>query len=331
MSVDSLNVENYDELLEKLSELFENAHSEEIVDSESSFKCPNRKCNGDLDSIMLLDGDTVCILCNTVVDRYIDHTAEWRNYQDTAVNQTRCGMPMNEMYPNSNLGSLIAYDSCSGFSRKLRKYHMWNSMPYKERNLYNIADYITNKAKNGDITPDIINDANNLYKNISTSKISRGDNKSGLIASCMYHACKTNNVPRSAREVAKMFGIPVSVMTKGCKKFNELMKISSNSTSPHHFIDRFCSKLNCDDIKDICMYAVNKIAEHSFVSENAPSSIAAACIYMVSHFAKRKTSKKTIAQMCDISEVTINKCYNKLFEYRGIILPETFIWEFNVQ
>jgi transcription initiation factor TFIIB len=143
-------------------------------------------------------------------------------------------------------------------------------------------------------------------------------------------SCKSNNVPRSAREVAKMFNLNISVMTKGCKKFHELMKISTESTSPHHFIHRYCSRLECNDIKNVCLYAVNKVAEHCFVSENAPSSIAAACIYMVCNICKKKISKKSIAQSCDISEVTINKCYNKLYTYRGVILPAEFIFEYNV-
>ena len=62
----------------------------------------------------------------------------------------------------------------------------------------------------------IIDEASSLYTIISSTKISRGSNRKGIIAACVFYACKECNVPRSSKEIANMFDIDITVMTKGC-------------------------------------------------------------------------------------------------------------------
>ena len=283
------------------------------------------------EDVVHVDGDVMCTLCDTVLGRFLDDKAEWRGFTDGGGHHIRCGMPASELFPKSNLGSAIGYNTGTYHSKRLRRYQLWNSMPYKERNLYNITDHIGSKGATYNLPPAIIDDAKMMYKNISTNRISRGKSKSGLIASCIYMSCKSNNAPRSAREVARMFGVGLSTMTKGCKRFNDIVKMTTtSSTSAHHFIQRFCSSLRCEDIMDTCMYVANKTSELGVVTENAPTSIAAACLYMVCQYAKPSIDKRLISSKCDISEVTVNKCYKKLYEYRGVVLPDEFIYKYTI-
>ena len=78
-------------------------------------------------------------------------------------------------------------------------FQMWNSMPYDERTLWNVFDKMTANSINNGIPQKVIDDAKNLYKQASEKKISRGDNKEGLIASCIYHACLINKIPKSSK------------------------------------------------------------------------------------------------------------------------------------
>ena len=207
---------------------------------------------------------------------------------------------------------------------------MFQSMPYKERILLHVMESLNVNASNNGIPSSIIDDAKMMYKRISEKKISRGDNRNGLIASSIYMSCKTNNVPRSAKEIAKMFNLNITTMTKGCKKFHEIMKLTTNSSNPDDFIVRFCSKLKRADMTSLCQYIINKSEEYSIVSENAPPSIAAGCIYLCSMCCNLGISKKEIAKACEISEVTINKCYKKLFLYKKHLFPENIVEQYNI-
>tara|TARA_B100000405_G_scaffold97099_1_gene67581 strand:+ start:698 stop:1327 length:630 start_codon:yes stop_codon:yes gene_type:complete len=194
-------------------------------------------------------------------------------------------------------------------------------MPYKERSLFTILSNLNIQAGNNGLSHTIIEDAKVLYKKLSEERISRGENRNGLIASAIYMACKSNNVPRSAKEVASMFNLNITTMTKSCKKFNEILNINYESSTAEDFINRFCTKLNKPEIVNDCIYVIKQAERYSIVAENAPPSIATGVIFLVSSHNSVELSKKDIAKTCEISEVTINKCYKKLVKFAKFILP----------
>lgn len=310
----------------------DNKHLETDEGTEDKMKCDF--CNS-VDFI-LDDGNYICKSCCAISDRYIDMTAEWRFYgadDNKSSDPTRCGMPVNELLPNSSLGTIISnkYGESNNM-RIIRKYHMWNSMTYKERSLYNIFDSITLNAMNSGISPAIIDDAKVFYKKVTESKIMRGENRSGLIATSIYMSCKSHKVPRSAKEIAKIFNLKLTTMTKSCKKFQDLLKMNMDSSSPNDFVMRFSSKLGLSsEIKELCKYIVNKAEENGIVSENTPPSISAAAIYMCNIVCNLGMTKCEISKQCDISQVTLCKCYKKLYTYRGLLFPVEAIHKYNIK
>lgn len=305
-------------------ELMKQLHENLTITQNQKHK--NVYCCDIEEHVVLIDGNYMCSECNSLIDRFIDHGVEWRYYghEDSKNNDpTRCGLPTNDLLPESSLGSLIGYSYNESYDVKLmRKYHMWNCMSYRERTLYNIFETLTINAINNGIPKSIIEEAKSLYKKISEARISRGDNRNGLIASSIYVSCKNNKVPRSTKEIAKIFNLKTTTLTKGCKKFQEIMKVNMESTTADDFINRFCSKLNFNDSKiKLIRNLIKNVEELSIVSENTPPSIVAGCIFLCNNIYDWNISKKDLATACDISQVTVSKCYKKLLIYRNILLP----------
>ena len=291
-------------------------------------------CNSS--DIILEEGNFFCKSCSCITNRFIDANAEWRYYgaeDSKSSDPTRCGMPTNSLLPESSLGSVISNKMNESYDMRLiRKYHMWNSMTYKERTLYNVFDNITTNASNSGISNSIIEEAKMLYKKISESKITRGDNRSGLIASSIYMSCKTNKVPRSTKEIAKIFNIKITTMTRGCKKFQDIMKMNLESTKAEDFIQRFSSKLSLTmEIRELCKHIVRKADELNIVSENTPPSVAAGSIYLCIMLCDLPINKKDLSTACGISQVTLTKCYKKLYNNRGQLLTKEAILKYNVK
>lgn len=312
--------------MENVWDLFDNLRiNSDKEDAEKSEELRCESCNGT--QIVLDEGNYIC-KCGTVVSRFIDTAAEWRFYgseDNKNSDPTRCGMVTNELLPNSSLGSMIGYLKHETHDIYImRKYHMWNSMTYKERSLYNIFDTLTVNAINSGISKNIIDEAKSLYKQISEKKISRGDNRSGLIASSIYMSCKNNKVPRSAKEIAKIFNLKTPTMTKGCKKFQEIMKMNMESTNAEDFVFRFCSKLNMDKTqREICKVIVHKIELNEILSDSTPPSLAAGSIYMCNHYYEWGITKKDLSSICEISQVTISKCFKKLQNHTTFLFIES--------
>ncbi len=331
------NIKSDDEIWDMFNNLKDEDSSEENDSEEED--CLNtdicQYCNSD--NLVNDDGNgiVICKDCGRILDQIIDSGAEWRYYgvdDSKSSDPTRCGLPSNALLPESSLGTIVGLTGHDSYEmRKIRKYHTWNAMPYRERSLYSVFDQLTVRAVNNGIPACIIEDAKGMYKVLSEHRISRGSNRKGLIASCIYIACKSKGVPRSAKEVAEIFKLKITSMTKGCKKFMEIMNTvnkSSNlelsATQPDDFIRRFCSKLQISGRPlDICRYVAKKAEQYNLVSENTPPSIAAGSIYLVSVTYDMNISKKEISDACKISEVTISKCFKKLNKYaKKYLLPK---------
>ena len=336
---DVLSDINFDLIYEECKDLFNESsnNNKENIDNKQNGICINNNCDGKTDDFILDDNNYICKNCCTVQGKFIDSQAEWRFYghEDTkSSDPTRCGMPTNTLLPELSLGSVIGNHFGNKNSYKmyqLRKYQNWNSTTYKERSLFNIIDNISLQAKNSGLSPSIINQANVLYKELSEKKITRGSNRNGLIASSVYMSCKMNNVPRSAREIAKIFNIDISTMTKGCKDFHNIMKTNIDCTKTEDFILRYCSNLEIQDkYVQLCLIIVENTEKYSIISESAPPSIASGIIYLVSILCKFQLDKKQISKKCDISEVTINKCFKKLKLYIDYLIDEDIKIKYNI-
>ena len=270
--------------------------------------------------IVVEDSMQVCGLCCAIIGKVIDNSAEWRYYGNDGKTDdpSRCGLPTNTLLPKSSLGSMIGGNRFSNnFDiRRIRQYQMWNAMPYNERTLWNVFDKISCVSLSNGIPQKIVDDAKVLYKRASEKKISRGDNKEGLIASCIYHACLMNNIPRSSKEIAKIFDIDPVILNKGNSRFQTLLQINVVSSSPLDFISRYCSILDMkmEDI-DKCKKLVKFLEDSEIMSDNSPTSSCASILYYYCEKKKLGYTKKQFAEVCNVSEVTVIKGYKLLCKF----------------
>ena len=304
-------------------------------DNNGQDTCKN--CNST--SIYYDEGSYFCKDCGELQDIKVNHDQEWRYYgSDDSKNSdpNRVGLPTSDLLPESSLGTVISYKfGCANsydFNR-MRQYQQWNSMPYKERSLWKEYDKMQMKAQKAGIPSIIIDRAKVMYKTLSETRISRGSNRIGLLATCIYIACKLENVSRSAKEIADIYEIPVNEMTRGIKNFMEIIhyakkldEYSIRATGPLDYINRFCSNLNVSrNIFHICEYVTVKAYQLDIVDENTPPSIAAGSIFLVINICKLDISKKMVAKACKISEVTISKCYKKMCNYVDDLIPKKLL------
>ena len=317
-----------DKFFTSLDQLDTSDTSDTSTSSTSSQITEKISCCDNIQNYLIHQGVTTCSACGNTITNIISGP-EWRYYgsSDTkSSDPTRCGMPVNLLLPESSVGTSISYRGKNNYTMyRLRRYQHWNGMPYKERSLLKVFEEIARVCKSNDLPIIIINEANSLYKIVSSTKISRGANRAGIIAGCVYFSCKINKVPRSTSEIASIFSITIPVMTKGCKKFQEIMQMnkvdinrisSTNTITMDDFIERFCSKLNLSKIDTDNVRGISHLSQlYNLVNENTPPSMAAGCIYLYIKINELDIHKKQISDICKISEVTINKCYKKLEEY----------------
>jgi transcription initiation factor TFIIB len=280
-----------------------------------------------------------------VIYKVIDQGAEWRFYggdDNQTSDPTRCGMPINPLLEQSSYGCKILCPAKSTYEmRKIRRYTEWQSMPYNEKMRYDEGQRISILANQGGIPQMIIDEAMRLHKKISDAKSFRGLNRDGIIAATIYVAARINGYPRSAKEIATIFHLDNTSATRGCRNaisiINELENEMENSektslgqTTPSSFIERYCSHLNINaELTKLCKFVAQKIQKNNLIPENTPNSIASGILYFVAQKCNLNVSKRSVHNVSDVSEVTINKCFKKLEELQDQLIPKVIIDKYN--
>jgi len=288
--------------------------------------------------------------CGIIYRNTLDYSPEWRFYgaEDKNSNDpTRCGNPINPLLVESSYGCKVLCTNKSSYEMKtIRKWTEWQSMPHKEKSLYDEFQYITIMAQNAGIPKIFIDDAMVRHKEISEQKMFRGMNRDGIKAASIYISCRLNGCPRTAHEIAEIFMLDKTSATNGCTMaVNILSNIERNNasndtgnkngdlcaTTPSSFIERYCSKLNVNqELTLLSKFIAKKIEDNRMICDNVPHAISAGIVYFICQLSQLAITKTDIKNICGVSEVTINKCYKKIENMRNMLIPDCILTKYSV-
>jgi transcription initiation factor TFIIB len=292
--------------------------------NQNIYECPDCGDQG----LCVFDGVLMCNTCKSDYGACIDGSAEWRNYSNDnnrSGDPTRCGSTSNPLLIESSYGTTLGYTRSPYFSR-LKQLNSWQAMPHHERSLKLVFDRLTNSGFSNGLTLNIVEFSHQLFvevtkrqATIGETKLSRGDNRDGLITACLFYSCKEHGAPRSPQEIARICDIDPSDATRGINLFYELMRdspmldLNKHITKYSDFIDRYCNSLNIDDkiTKEIKKFA-DKVDELKILTKNTPQAMACGCIYFIATMHGLEISKNKVAERCGISVPTITKSYDRL-------------------
>lgn len=321
-----------------------------VFNSNTTSKDSAREFCDDCKSILFLsdEGFPTCSnnKCGIIYKDIVDQSAEWRFYgadDNQGSDPTRCGMPINPLLKESSFGCKVLCSGSTTFEmRKIRRYTEWQAFPYSEKTQYEKFQQITVMAQIAGMPKLIIDDALRWHKKLCEYEQKyRSENKDGLIIGSVYLSCRENNYPRTAKELAAIFHRDPAVATHGCKLalfiINDMEKNLDDQektlfckTTPDAFIERFCSRLNINgELTKLCLFIAYKIEKDNLMPENTPHSIAASIVYFVAQICKLSINKQDVKKICDISEVTINKCYKKLERMLDKLIPQAILKKYS--
>ena len=179
----------------------------------------------------------------------------------------------------------------------IRTSQNWDNIPYTKRNLKLTEKFIKKKCKELNLNKYVYDEVIILYKQVILQhyeelkqlKISRGNNKKGLIAACTYYACKNTNFIQTPRAIAKVYNIATSCLNNGCKQFlkyvpKSKIKINIKASKPTDFIDSMVYYFHIEDTEDFTKY-IKKIEDNNLITTHRPDTIvlAATINYWIYH------------------------------------------------
>lgn len=283
----------------------------------------------------------ICSNCGTVLERIIDPCAEYRFFgaeDRSAIDPCRVGAPVDKRFPTSTLGTIILSRaqggsvSASKAMSRIRRYHTWNMIPYKERSLLQVFEQFALTATNFGINTRAIDTAKELYIQLVEHCDRRGMSRNCVVASSIYAALKMVGEPRKPKEIADMFHLTTAQFTKSYKYFQEVLALakqrglitetlapaSQASTRASDYIAHPLSKLPVErkhfmDIQFTAIQVANKAEDILVSPENMPPSLAAGVLaFVLQRMGYADIPIARVANVCNVSEGTLVKCLKRL-------------------
>ena len=290
---------------------------------------------------MEVEDFTICTKCGDIQERTIDSGAEYRFFGSEdrgSSDPCRVGAPTDTRFPTSTLGTMILSHAHGGNSSsriamaRIRRYHTWNLLPYKERSLLQVFEQIALTATNNGFDQRTMDHAKDLYVKLVEHCDRRGMSRTSVVASCLYSALKKVDQPRKPKEVADMFHLSIAQFTKSLKYFQEMLCMANQrgllsstaapatypSTRASNYISKPLSRLpisrkNYQVLEEAAIRLANEVEDIDLCPENMPPSLAAGVLALVIQEAKVPDIPiERIANVCGVSEGTIQKCMKKL-------------------
>ena len=202
---------------------------EDLPNEEYVWCCEN--CEGKAD-IQMINETVLCMRCGEVFEHLLDQGPEYRWFSgdDRNTDPTRVGAPQNPLLPESSLGTTMLLRKHHGNAmRKIKRYHTWNLMPYRERNLWGIFEGLHVRAINAGVGVGVLEEAKRLYAQLSALCVCRGTQKEALLAACLYEALKRSGTPRRPKDIGIIFQINIRYVTKGLKQFANLLNLDERT------------------------------------------------------------------------------------------------------
>ncbi|OYR66327.1 transcription initiation factor IIB 3 [Halorubrum ezzemoulense] len=321
---------------------------------ESTVSCP--ECDSE-NIVTDADQELVCEDCGLVLDeRNIDRGPEWRAFNhNERQSKSRVGAPITETMHDKGLTTTIDWKDKDAYGRSLssekrsqmHRLRKWQerirTKDAGERNLQfalseidrmasalgvprsvrEVASVIYRRALNEDLIrgrsiEGVSTAALVIYRRALNEDLIRGRSIEGVSTAALYAACRQEGIPRSLDEVADVSRVPQKEIGRTYRYISQELGLELKPVDPKQFVPRFASALQLsEEVQSKATEIIDVSAEQGLLSGKSPTGFAAAAIYAASLLCNEKKTQREVADVAQVTEVTIRNRYQEQIEAMG--------------
>lgn len=269
-------------------------------------------------------GELFCGKCGLVIsDKITDTSAEWRSFQkDGGADPTRTGAPTSLTMHDRGLSTVIGAVNKDASGKPLstsmkstiERLRTWDSRSQaqtsSDRNLRQALNEMNKLKDKLALTDTVIEKAAYIYRKALEKKLVRGRSIQGLVAACLYAACRNTETPRTLQDIAKGMDIKKKDIARCYRLVFRELELKMPVVDPVKGVSRIASIAGLTEkTKRKAIQILNQAKDIGLVAGKDPMGIAAASLYLACISTKEIKSQKEISIASGITEVTIrNRC-----------------------
>ncbi len=268
-------------------------------------------------------GEIVCGQCGLVInERIVDtaHSGKRAFTKQEKESRERTGSPISILLPDMGLSTII--DKTSIKNPDLKRAAKWNSrMTWDKRNMLIATTELKRIASNLNLPNHVKKTAIRLYIEAFKKKLLRGRSINGMVAACLYFACRERKIPRTLQEILDETSISAKNVRRCYRTLIRELNLKVPSTDPISLIPRFIAELDLDaDAENATIKILQSFISKFSTSGKDPKGLCAGSLYLVCKMKDKRVSQKEIANLVGVTEVTLRSRYKELIKMLNIMV-----------
>ncbi|WP_254537302.1 transcription initiation factor IIB [Halomarina litorea] len=278
-------------------------------------------------------GEVVCDDCGLVVEEdEIDRGPEWRAFNHSErQSKSRVGAPTTQTMHDKGLTTTIDWKDKDAYGRSLssekrsqmHRLRKWQerirTKDAGERNLQFALSETDRMASALGVPRSVREVASVIYRRALKEDLIRGRSIEGVATACLYAACRKEGIPRSLEEISEVSRVERKEIGRTYRYISQELSLEMEPVDPKKYVPRFCSELGLsEEVQSKTKEIIEVTAEKGLLSGKSPTGYAAAAIYAASLLCNEKKTQREVADVAQVTEVTIRNRYQEQIEAMGI-------------
>jgi len=277
--------------------------------------------------------EEICEGCGytTAASGYVSTFPEWRAFDDEqSEKRTRTGPPSTYTMHDKGLSTTIPYDAKLFRKYTLQERHdMQKLMLWQKRTRTsnsddrNLSQALSDQRRLSDQLnlPENVEERGGLiYREALQKKLVRGRSIPSMAAVALYAACReSENAKRPLSDFKDASGLDKKELGRNYRLLLKELGLNMKPDSARSYVSRFRTKIENLTIKDE-MIAIKILKEaqkvNTLTQGKSGKGLAAAALYIASvlNHGKDGTTQRELAEVSNITEVTVRNRYKNLIE-----------------
>ena len=273
--------------------------------------------------------EVVCMNCGFVITAKIaDKGPEWRAFtNEQRAKRTRVGAPLTYTIHDKGLSTMIDWHDRDVYGKSLspgQKAQVYRLRKWQrrirvsdatERNLAFALSEVTKIANNLNLPKNILETASVIYRRAVKERLIRGRSIQGVTAAAVYLACRQCRLARTLEEIAQASNVNKKEVGRSYRFLVKELDYFVPPVKPSQYITKFSNQLTMQGkVEEIAHKILATAKELKLTSGRGPTGIAAAASYIASVLTGERKTQREIAEIAQVTEVTIRNRYKELVE-----------------